>query len=222
MKLNQLVKIVKPALLELGFTYFPHKISWSGGVFCKKEPNDMFLTIGITMDRFYDCSFTFDLYYSTNTNIGSTYGDIPFGCYTRPGRLLTNEIRHKLTLPDEPEGLWWDSWDEGNLQIIKKALFFSEERLLGNTTLLDKVKKSADTKELLDQALDITQKVKNIKDDNTTKYKFVPSKITNGIPVDWFKAAEIICNEYNHGDINRFYVNTAVSDAYRIYTLNKQ
>lgn len=222
MKLNQLIKIVKPTLIELGFTYFPHKTDWAGGVFCKKEPKDMFLTIGITMDRFYDCSFTFDLYYSTTTNIGSAYGDIPFGCYTRPDWLLTNKNRHELKLPDEPECFWWDSLDEDNLLLIKKVLIISEEKLLGNTTLLEKVKKSVDTKKLLNRAFDIIKKVRDINGNEKIEYCFVPNKTTNDIPIKWFQATEIVCNEYYKGNFNKHCINSAVCDAYRIYSLSEQ
>lgn len=220
MKINELIKAVKPMFLDLGFTYFPHKRTWSGGIFCKKEPNNMYLTIGLTIDRFIDCNYTVDLYYSTVTKIGSVYGDIPFECSSCPDWILTKEDRKKLGLPKEPEALWWDSTDFKTINIIKETITISEERLLKNKGLIDKVKKSANTKKLQNISSDIIDKVNNINPYFDCLYDFAPTKTTNAIPVKWFQAAEIVCKKY-YDKINKNCVYWSAGDAYRIYTLSK-
>ncbi len=93
MKLSKakLIKLVKPKLEDLGYTEFKYS-GWQG-LFVKKLEDGLYLSLGLTIHRYYDTAFTGDFYLSTNTCIGAQWGDIPKECYKRPGHFLLKEER---------------------------------------------------------------------------------------------------------------------------------
>jgi hypothetical protein len=78
MKLSKgkLINSVKPKLKILDFTEFKDT-GWQG-IFSKKIDKGFYLTLGLTIHRYYGTAFTGDFYLSTNTCIGAQWGDIPY------------------------------------------------------------------------------------------------------------------------------------------------
>ena len=218
-KMSQLVRVVKPKFEELGFTYFPHKTSWEGGVFCKKEQHGMYLTLGMTKDRFYDCSFTVDLFYFITTRIPAIWGDIPKKCYIRPGRLLSSEERMKIPIPSEPIDWWWDSLDSDTINSLVKSVELSEDKFIADTALMETIKHSVDAQDLLLVARQIQESVQAGDNFEDTVYQFVPEKAVHEIPREWFCAAEKIGQNLSQ-KMNKNSVYWDAADAYRMFKLD--
>ena len=93
MKLTKvkLIQAIKPGLEKLGYLYLKDSISGAQGLFGKKLSNEMYLTLGLTIHRFYDDAFTGSFYLSKTTEWAACYGNIPKECYKRPGYFLSKE-----------------------------------------------------------------------------------------------------------------------------------
>ena len=216
-KMSQLVRVVKSKFEKLGFTYFPHKTSWEGGVFCKKETDGMYLTLGMTKNRFYDCCFTVDMYFSTTTRTPAIWGDIPRKCYIRPGQLLSATDRETLSLPLEPMDIWWDSLDNETIDSLVKSVELSEEKLMSDTELIEGVKHSVDANVLLERALQIIKCVQGGKEFERSMYQFVPEKVIHGIPLECFFATE----QYKKEHLEKITKNGMYWDAANAYRMFK-
>lgn len=93
MKLNKrkLISTIKRPLEEMGYTFF--KTSDGLIIFGKKVQDNLLLTLGFTIHRFYDDQFAADFYLSPTTYIYNTSFDIPIDSIARIGMLLTHEER---------------------------------------------------------------------------------------------------------------------------------
>ena len=75
MKLTKakLEKILTPSLESMGYTKFKDTISGFQGLYVKKISPDLFLTLGMTISRYFNDSFTGNFYLSKSTRIGSIW-----------------------------------------------------------------------------------------------------------------------------------------------------
>lgn len=207
MKLTKarLITKVKPGLTRIGYTWFKDSITGYDGLFVKKISNNLFLSIGMIIHRFYDDKFTCDYYLSTTTCINCIWGDIPHESSRRPGELLTKEELFPLRNHD----IWWNDADsvDSFLSIIKKT----EPRMLGDIELIKKIDNSKDA-QLLSKLARNTIKVKSKTPD--VIFKYTPNRIIDNIPLQWFMAAEYVLLEVQD-NVTNHEVRRLAADAYR-------
>ncbi len=207
---------MKPSLEKLGFTEFNDSKGGWKGVFCKKLENGFYLTLGLTIHRYYNSAFTADYYLSKTTTIGATWGDIPNESYKRPSFLLTDAER-SIYPEDEINikgayDIWWDGNDEKSVLDFLRVIELTEPRFTNQTDLIEKIKQSKEVNILSNYS----EKVKNIVATNQTDgiYSFLPAKEVDEIPIIWFKASEKVLKE-NKEALNAHTVARLAADAYR-------
>lgn len=217
MKLTKakLIKALKPEMEKLGYHWFKDSISGAQGLFAKKVDDSLYLTVGLTIHRYYDDAFTADLYLSKTTNIYCTWGDIPKDCEERPGFLMTDEELAKYKEDDYLiKDIWWSC--EKSLDDFIDAIRLYAPRMLDNEDLIRRIKSSKDVEELWIISSKIKQNVGNIP---VTEFSFIPEKEIDNIPLEWFKAAEWTLRESGEY-VNLHIVKLHASDAYRQYVLD--
>lgn len=218
---TKLIKLLKPNLEELGFTEFKDTIIGAQGFFAKKLKNGLYLTLGMTIHRYYDSAFTGDFYLSKTTRWASVWGDIPNESYKRPGRFLTDEER-SIYPEDEINvkgayDIWWDGSDEKSIADFIRVIKLTEPRVINQPELIEKINESHQVKILARYA----EKVKELVRENQTEgdFIFLPTKEVDGISLTWFKASEKVLRE-NEGILNSNTVKLLAADAYRQYQLD--
>ena len=217
---KKLEKVLTPSLEKLGYTRIKDTISGFQGLFVKKVSSDLFLTLGLTIHRYYDDAFTGNFYLSKTTRIGSVWGDIPEKSYERIGYLLTDE---ELKNYGEEGAIWRDVWWEGLVPASVDDFVFRvqqcEPRICNDKKLREQIEKSLEVKKLYEYSMKIIEIVNKlpIRDD----YKFIPPKEVDDIPIKWFKAAELVLCSSN-GIINKNAVKYQSSDAFIQYYLNNK
>lgn len=218
MKLSKtkLIKLVKPTLEKLGFTEFKDSKGGWQGFFCKKLENSLYLTLGLTIHRYYGSAFTADYYLSKTTTIGVTWGDIPNESYKRPSFLLT-DVERSIYREDEINvkgtyDIWWDGNDEKSVLDFLRVIELTEPRFTNQTDLIEKINQSKEVN-LLSY---YSEQVKSIVATNQVNgtYSFSPSKEVDEIPIIWFKASEKVLKE-NKETLNAHTVIRLAADAYR-------
>ena len=195
MKLTKakLINATRDELIEMGYREVKDTVSGANGLFIKPIPEGFFLSLGLTISKFYDTRFTASLYLSKTTRWGSSWGDIPYESYRRVGRFLTKDER-RLYLDDvhNAEGVsdaWWHFDSEGDIQKFIEVVKISERRFLEQNSIFFKIENSKDVKELVDYVESVFE-IMNKPFDDKFDYHFLPKKKIDGIPVAWFKAAE--------------------------------
>ena len=218
MKLRKakLIKSVKTSLEKLGFTEFKDTISGFQGFFSKRLNNGFYLTLGLTIHRYYDSMFTADFYLSKTTRLASVWGDIPLESDERPGVFLTKEER-KLYLDEEhnAEGVvdvWWDGNHEKEVENFLRVIELTEQRFINQPELLKNIEDSKEIQELA--ALSDKTKKGVMLNQRDLSFKFQPEKEIDGIPFIWFKAAETVLKETG-GILNTNTVKLLAADAFR-------
>lgn len=213
MKLTKtiLIKTIKPGMENLGFHWFKDSISGAQGLFSKKIDDALYLTVGMTIHRYYDDAFTADWYLSSTTTIYCTWGDIPNDCRKRPEDLL----QEKDGVLNYKDG-WWSCGN--SLQDFFLALRLSEPRMYGDEDLIRRIHNSKEITYMRNISRKIIKRIGNLPD---ITYSFVPAKEIDDIPLDWFKAAEWTLCEMGKS-INSRVVKFYASDAFRQYILDKK
>jgi hypothetical protein len=212
MKLSKakLIKLVKPKLESLGFKEFKDTKVWQG-LFIKKLDNSLYLSLGLTIHRYYENAFTGDFYLSTNTCIGAQWGDIPKEIYKRPSNFLTDVERSIYPADDINIKGTLDIWFYGDEE--KSILDFITVIQIG---LLQKIEQSKEVKKLTNYSEAVKKLV--ITNQINGTFTFLPIKEINEIPLIWFKASELILKESND-TLNTHSVIRLASDAYRQHQL---
>ena len=207
MKLTKasLIKRVKPGLSLLGYTWFKDTITGCDGLFVKQIPNNLFLSIGMIIHRFYDDKYTCDYYLSTTTCLNCLWGDIPNRSSKRPGELLSDEEIYPLKNHD----LWWsgDESTENFISVIKHT----EAKIINDHMLIDEIKKSKDVQMLsmlAKRTISRKDKLPNM------DYHFIPNREIDDIPMEWFKAAESVLADIED-DVTLHQVKRLAGDAFR-------
>lgn len=222
MKLTKakLIKFIKPGIEKLGFTEFKDTISGYHGIFLKRLKNGFYLTLGLTIHRYYDSMFTGDYYLSKTTRVASIWGDIPIESEERPGFLLTDEER--AIYPEDEINvkgsydIWWNGNDEKAITDFLKVIEITEPRFINQPELINKIEKSKEVQKMKIQADKVIQSVAS--NQVGTNFNFLPNKEVDNIPMIWFKAAESVLLN-SGGILNANTVKLLATDAYRQNTL---
>ena len=223
MKLNKRIlnKLVGPHLIARGFTEFKDSICGTSGLFVKQVDNGLYLSLGLNIHRFYDSMFTCDLYLSRTTRIYSCWGDIPSACCTRLGQLLNSDELLKFSSDNEcVRDLWWDA-SNGNEISFFEVLDIAIARHIANDLLIASLQKSEDLTKLCKQASSVIEMIRCGSLDSQYSYHFIPDREIDGIPMEWFCAAEIVLRKdiINETKYLSNLVKQLAADAYRQYVL---
>lgn len=212
----KLIKLVKNGLMGLGYKEFKDSITGADGLFIKRINMHFFLTIGMSKSRFYDWRFTADFYLSKCTVWGAVWDDIPNDSYVRAGTFLTKKER-LLYLDSEYQTIdgdvWWQSNREGELQKFFETILITENRLLSQEALFKKINNSVEVRELVSQVTDVFE-ILNNGINGKVDYRFLPEKEIDGIPLAWFKAAEMSLTGKNR-ILNKNTVKRLAADSWR-------
>ena len=224
MKLNKRIlnKLVGPHLIARGFTEFKDSICGTSGLFVKQVDNGLYLSLGLNIHRFYDSMFTCDLYLSGTTRIYSCWGDIPSACCTRLGQLLNSDELLKFSSDNEcVRDLWWDASNGNEISRFFEVLDIAIARHIANDLLIASLQKSEDLTKLCKQASSVIEMIRCGSLDSQYSYHFIPDREIDGIPMEWFCAAEIVLRKDK--SIETKYLSNLVkqlaADAYRQYVL---
>ena len=218
MKLTKakLISNLTPCLQELGYLWFKDSISPFQGLYAKKVGEGMFLTLGLTISKYYDDLFTGSFYLSRTTRIGCIWGDIPYKSYVRPGLLLDDmeivEFRNENSIKND---LWWKGLIPSSTKNFISCLILAENKLLGDEELHKQIICSSDVDKLYadsHKTIDIVDKIPIF------NFKYLPVKCIDNIPKKWFMAAEYILSTGN-GVINKNTVKDLAADAYRQFVI---
>lgn len=226
---TKLIKLVKPMFLELGYTNFKDSIEVSQGLFVKKISKDLYLTIGLTIDRYHDSLFTGAYYLSRTTSWASVWGDIPKECYERPGYFLTDEelmnyYKNKKERDTLPRDIWWDGLSNESALDFIQIIKLTEPRVINQPNLIDRIYSSEVVSKLYNQA----QRVIKLATSHGSiyhdfDYQYVPSKEIDDIPLIWFMMSEILLTTEKElskdKTINKNIILNLAADAYRQYKL---
>lgn len=224
MKLNKRIlnKLVGPHLIARGFTEFKDSICGTSGLFVKQVDNGLYLSLGLNIHRFYDSMFTCDLYLSRTTRIYSCWGDIPSVCCTRLGQLLNSDELLKFSSDNEcVRDLWWDASNGNEISRFFEVLDIAIARHIANDLLIASLQKSEDLTKLCKQASSVIEMIRCGSLDSQYSYHFIPDREIDGIPMEWFCAAEIVLRKDKIVETKYLsnLVKQLAADAYRQYVL---
>ena len=223
LKKKELLRMIKPRLIELGYTWFKESYISDCDCFCKKINKEFYLSLCPTIHRFYDDQFTADYYLSTTNSIFATYGDIPFECDKRIGFLLNEEelkeyFKEEYEAGHQPKDVWWNPYKGNSIDDFISKVRLTEPRMLSNKELIVDIYKSKTISELKNESVQ-TKKIFQSKD-FSNNLQNTPIRNVDNIPIDWFKAAEtaiILLNQINDKNSVRY----TASIAYREYVLDQ-
>jgi hypothetical protein len=217
---SKLLKITKDKLTELGYQEFKDTQTGASGLFIKLINEDYYLTLGLTISRFYNTRFTASYYLSKTTRWSAVWGDIPKESYQRIGHFLTKEER-QLLLDEEhnKEGVtdaWWSSNDEQEISKFFRTIELTEKRFLNQKNLFSKIESSSEVIKLVSYSFRVIALVTEGKTPEQYEYQFTPNKPIDDVPLIWFKAAEISLIDQG-GILNQNTVKLLAVDAWRQY-----
>ena len=214
MKLTKvkLISKLKRRLQSLGFTYF--KETGVTGTFKMKVDGGLYLTLSLTIDRWYDSMFTGEYSLSLTTRWGYTIGDIPRDSYKRISYVLSDEERTRYSKEENPnvKELWWDGMDEADVNSFLEIVELTCKRFSSDSDLVKRIHQSNDAKLLAKLSQETIDCV--IKGEFAQNLECQPDKEIDSIPFEWFKAAETVLKQ-NCSTLNEAGVIVLASDAYR-------
>lgn len=219
MKLTKakLEKILTPSLESMGYIHFKDTISGFQGLFVKKVYPDLFLTLGLTISRYYEDSFTGSFYLSKTTRIGSVWGDIPEKCYERVGFLLTEEELKNYRDGDSCiKDIWWRGLVAVSVDDFLFCVKQCEPRICNDMILRKQIEESIEIKKLHDYSVKVVEIVDNLP--KSKKYEFLPQKEIDDIPIKWFMAAEEVLYSTD-AILNKNTVKDLASDSFIRYKM---
>lgn len=202
---------------NLGYTPIKTTIIPAQGLYIKTV-GELYLSLGLTIHRFYDCKFTGSYYLSKVASWATYGGDIPKSSCCRVGQFLTELERESLLDKDQYKvgnDAWWDLDDEGAIESFLEAVRIAENRFVDQEGLIYAIHNSKS----IDEMCRLSQLTLNIISANTLSagdFKFTPNKPIDNIPLEWFMAAEQAIKI--EGTILN--VNTVKSLAARAYVQN--
>ena len=208
----KLISKLKRRLQSLGFTYF--KETGVTGTFKMKVDGDLYITLSLTVDRWYDSMFTGEYSLSLTTRWGYTIGDIPHDSYKRISYVLTDEERVRYSKEESPnvKDLWWDGMDETDVNSFLEIVELTYKRFSSDSDLVKRICQSNDAKllaKLSQETIDCVNKGNFAQD-----LECQPNKEIDFIPFEWFKAAETVLRQ-NGSTLHETGVIVLASDAYR-------
>jgi hypothetical protein len=215
---NKLIKLTKSGLEKLGYREFKDTITPAQGLYGKLLPSGLYLTLGLTISRYYDNLFTASFYLSKTTNWATFGQDIPNDSYKRMGFFLTGEERkvllHREYSHQDSGDAWWNIEDENVINDFLKTVEVTESRFLNQHGLVEKIANSIFINELWKLAKRTIEKISDKIYIGEYNYKFIPPKNIDNIPIEWFKVAEKVITEED-AILNVNTVKRLAADAYR-------
>lgn len=221
MKLSKkkLIKRVEPGLKKLGYTEFNDITRTWQGLFVKKISRNLYLTLGLTIHRYYESAFNAHYYLSKTTTIGAVWGDIPKEIYKRPSFLLTDSERSLLQEEkDNSKDIWFDGNSENSILNFLNVIELTERRFISQPELINQIEKSKDIEKLFMYSKGVREFVK-INNNITNSSIIVPFKENKDIPLIWFNASEDVLSK-NKEILNKHIIDRLASDSYRQEILN--
>jgi hypothetical protein len=214
---GKLIQLTKKGLVELGYQLFKDTLSGAQGLYGKRIDDNLYLTLGLTIHRYYDFKFTGSFNLSQNTIWSACWGDMPRELYERVPFFLLKEERAKLlgenNYKNEAQDGWWDLENSDSVGKFLEAVKITEGRFLNQLGLTENIRNSSDIKELKRLSKEVLDNVDDF-NDHRSIYKFIPMKPIDDIPLTWFKVAEnVIKNQ--RGILNINTVKRLAADAYR-------
>jgi hypothetical protein len=212
---SKLIKFTNDHLKNFGYKEIKDTITPAQGLYIKPIKNGLyFLTLGLTISKYYTDLFTASFYLSKTTTWATFGGDIPNASYRRIGSFLTKEERKVLLEGEyslqESGDAWWNA---GNVDGFIETVKIAETRFLNQLNLFDMINDSILINELSELA-SLTIDMINNGYWGDYNYRFVPDKPIDDIPIEWFKVAERIIVERN-AILNNNTVKRLAADAYR-------
>lgn len=230
---QKLITAVRKPLEAFGYTFF--KTNDSEIIFCKKIQENLILTLGLTIHRFYNEQFTAEYYLSPTTHIYNTSFDIPIDSDERVGFLLTHEER-KIYCDEPyiepickecgngnkyPEGrdCWWNGLEQESVNNFLSAVKVTEPKFINDVNLIDRINNSKGVHKLLKEQEKIISYIGRVEE--RINYQFLPTKCLCA-PMEWYKAAELVyledeCFETKNA---KSVVRTDGENAFRVYVLH--
>ena len=230
---NKLLKFIRNAMSNLGYVEFDDSMISDANLFVKPE-GDLFLTIGFTIHRCYDDAFTCSYYLSRTTNWADCWGDIPhMMTYVRPGKLMSPEERMNITVDENCKNnplitdMWWNAFDhEGNydnesLESFIAAIRLTENRVDMQPEVIEKIYASTLLETIYN---DVNSTIElSISEDYGNDYAYIPKREVKGVPMKWFKAAEVVLrSRLAPKDITAYAVKFLAADAFRVYSMRER
>ena len=208
----KLISKLKRRLQSLGFTYF--KETGVTGTFKMKIDGDLYLTLSLTVSRWYDSMFTGEYSLSLTTRWGYTIGNIPRDSYKRISYVLSDEERTRYSKEENPnvKDLWWDGMDEADVNSFLEIVELTYKRFSSDSDLVKRIRQSDEAKKLAKQSQETIDCVN--KGNFAQDLECQPNKEIDFIPFEWFKAAETVLRQ-NGSTLHEAGVIVLASDAYR-------
>lgn len=214
---SKLIKLTELGLKELGYKEVKDTITGAQGLYIKKVKVGFYLTLGLTISRYYDSLFTASFYLSKTTIWSAVWGDISKNSYQRIGHFLTTEDRGRLLNKEysleNVRDAWWDINDNSAIVYFLESVQIAEERFLDQPNLFYDIERSEEINRLSRLATSVIKKM-DLNEITKYEYQFVPEKPIDGIPLEWFKLAERVIVEES-GILNYNTVKRLAADAYR-------
>ena len=230
---NKLLKFIRNAMSNLGYIEFDDSMISDANLFVKPK-GDLFLTIGFTIHRYYDDAFTCNYYLSRTTNWAECWGDIPHRMtYVRPGELMSQEERLNITVDENCKNnplitdIWWNAFDhEGNydnesLESFIAAIRLTENRVAMQPEVIEKIYASTLLETIYN---DVNTTIElAMSEDYGDNFVFLPKREVKGVPMKWFKAAEVVLkSRLAPKNITAYAVKFLAADACRVYSMRER
>ena len=230
---NKLLKFIRNAMSNLGYVEFDDSMISDANLFVKPE-GDLFLTIGFTIHRCYDDAFTCSYYLSRTTRWAACSGDIPYSMtYVRPGKLMSQEERMNITVDENCKNnplitdMWWNVFDgEGNydnesLESFVTTICLTENRVAMQPEVIEKIYASTLLETIYN---DVNSTIElSISEDYGNDFAYIPKREVKGVPMKWFKAAEVVLrSRLAPKDITAYAVKFLAADAFRVYSMRER
>lgn len=230
---NKLLKFIRNAMSNLGYVEFDDSMISDANLFVKPE-GDLFLTIGFTIHRYYNDKFTCNYYLSRTTNWAECWGDIPhMMTYVRPGKLMSQEERMNITVDENCKNnpfitdMWWNAFDhEGNydnesLKSFIAAIRLTENRVAMQPEVIEKIYASTLLETIYN---DVNSTIElAISEDYGNDFAFLPKREVKGVPMKWFKAAEVVLkSRLTPKNLTPYAVKSLAADASRVYSMRER
>ena len=199
-----------PYFEKLGYHHFKDNLF---PLYAKKIREGWFLSLGLTIHRFYDDQFTVDLFLARYVAMNYLSFDIPKDSSKRIGELLSEKERLDY-FGDSIIDHWWSLYNDSPEESIVELVKLVEPRLSNDKDLMDRIMKSREAQQTYDDVQEVTRAfVSGCYSHNPDYCPFNPK---NDIPIDWFWAAETIMrNQGRHPS----WVQKVAEQAYRQFVL---
>ena len=241
---QKLIKAVRTHLEEIGFTFF--KTYEEDIVFAKRIRKGLYLTLFLTIHRFYNDQFTGDFTIAPTMHYLSTGGLYPKKMRERVGMLLTKQERMKYadeietechdenrsidpaitkmmqelglsTTSGEFKDCWWKGLENESVLKFLCAINLTEPRFVNNSSIVDELQNNIYIQQDIADQEKVIAYLEKVRQYND--YHYIPTRCLCA-PIEWYQAVELLLIEKNKNPKNcKNSVRYYAENAYRVYTL---